>query len=76
MLGKGLPIPGIDFFEDFPFANPGGCQFRASEFFPSASGRTQNLAPYYQLLGPIAVSHSHPACGGLLIMNKVMGLTS
>ena len=65
VLSRGLPIPGIDFFEDFPLLTfASGCQCRASKFFPSASGRTQNLAPYYRLLGPNAVSHSHPACEG------------
>ena len=60
-LGEGLPIPGIDFFEDFPLLTLVVAQFRTSKFFLSTSGRTQNLAPYYWLLGPNAVSCFHPA---------------
>ena len=31
---------------------------------PAPPAYTQNLAPYYWLFGPNAVSHSHPACEG------------
>ena len=65
VLGEGLPIPEIDFFEDFPFANPGCCQLRASEFLTSSSRRTQDFTLCYWLFGPNAVSHSHPVGLGL-----------
>ena len=64
VLGEVLPIPGINFFEDIPFANPGCCQFRASKFLTSSS-RTQDFTLHYQLLGPNAVSHSHTVNLGL-----------
>ena len=61
VLGEGLPIPGIDFFEDFPLltlavvanfelANSLQSSFRRTQDFPFCCGR----------FGTNAVSHSHP----------------
>ena len=65
VLGEGLPIPGIDFFEDFPLltlAVPANLELANSLQVPL--WRTQDFTFCYWLLGPDAVSHSHPVVLG------------
>ena len=58
VLGEGLPKPGIDFFEDFPLLTLVVANLELANL-SKCPGRTQDLAPYYWLLGPSAVFHSH-----------------
>ena len=64
VLGEGLPVAGIDLFEDFPLLTLAVANFRASKFLTSSSRRTQDFTLSYQLLGPNTVSHSHPVSLG------------
>ena len=62
MLGEGLPIPGIDFLEDFPLLTLAAANLELANSFQVPLGGLSILPFVIGSLDPMLWSHSHPVC--------------